>query len=394
ALSLQLFARRKRFRELNARLQLDIKAFFGTYEQAQREALGLLHGISDVEKLRAHRDAAAAAGLGYVDEEGHLQLHVDLVRALPAQLRVFAGAATTAYGDLTSADLIKLHIDTGKVTLMAFDDFLNRPLPRMIQRVKVDMRGQDLQVFDYEGDFEPPFLYWKSRYINEETDNYPEQLAFDKQLAALNVIGDGSYGAGPKEFAASLQARRWEINGFKLIRANSVPDLDEKCGSYLTYRQLIECGETWDTLRIDNRPKSPDSYTALYDLATNILDPVIEHFGMVKLTYGFCSQALGRNIKGRIAPKLDQHSAHETRRNGSLVCERLGAAVDFLVEFEDMREVANWIARNTAFDRLYYYSSDRPLHISYGPQNSKNTVAMVPTAKGTLVPRKVTAGQL
>lgn len=394
ALALQLFERRKRFRDLDDRLRRDIKAFFGTYDNAQREALALLHGISDVERLKAERDVAAAAGLGYVDEEGHLQLHVDLVRQLPAQLRVFAGAATSAYGDLASADLIKLHVGTGKVTLMAFDDFIGKPLPRMIQRVKVDMREQDFHVFDYQGQHEPPYLYRKSRYINEETENYAEQVAFDEQIESLGVIGDTPYGALPSELATALRLRRWEIDGFKLTRARTIPDLDEKCGRYLTYRQLIECGETWERLRMDNRPKTPDSYNALYNLAINILDPVIEYFGMVKLTYGFCSPALAGQIKGGISPKLDQHAACEHGSRGLLVCERVGAAADFLVEFEDMRDVANWIAENTQFDRLYFYGSDRPIHVSYGPAMSHIIVELLATSARSRIPRRVSPGQL
>lgn len=394
ALALQLFERRKRFRDLDERLKRDIKTFFGTYDNAQREALALLHGISDIKKLKAEREAAANEGLGYVDEEGHLQLHVDLVSQLPAQLRVFAGAATSAYGDLTSADLIKLHVETGKVTLMVFNDFIGTPLPRMIQRVKVDMREQDLHVFDYHGEHEPPFLYRKSRYINEETAHYEEQVAFDETLESLGVIGDRTYGLPPAELAAELRLRRREIEGFTLVPSRTIPDLDEKCGRFLTFRQLIECGETWNRLRIDNRPQASDSYNALYDLSANVLDPVIEYFGMIKLTYGFCSPVLSPHIKARIAPQVDQHAAHERNRHGSLICNRLGCAVDFIVEDEDMREVANWIVANTPFDRLYFYGSEKPIHVSFGPDQSKSVIRMTLAAGGKRIPRRVSQGLL
>jgi len=68
---------------------------------------------------------------------------------------------------------------------------------------------------------------------------------------------------------------------------------------------------------------------------------------------------------GRIAPALDQHAAHERNRHGQPVCPRLGAAVDFIVEDEDMAEVARWIMANLPFDRLYFYGSERPLHVSW-----------------------------
>ena len=63
-----------------------------------------------------------------------------------------------------------------------------------------------------------------------------------------------------------------------------------------------------------------------------VLDPVIDYFGMIRLTYGFCSPELAKEVPGRIDPKRDQHAAHELNRLRNPVCSRLGAAVDFIVE--------------------------------------------------------------
>ena len=387
-LALQLFSRRKRFMDLDDRLRLDIKIFFGNYDNAQREALTLLQGISDVPRLLEERDLAVTAGLGYVDHEGHLQLHSSLIGRLPPLLRVYAGAATATYGDLASTDLVKLHVATGKVTLMAFDDFVEAPMPSMCERVKIDLRKQDMHVYQYGEQFAKPYLYWKSRLINEEFLNYAEQQAFDEQLDALSVLGDAVYGPSRAELARALEAKRWAVDGFRLVRSQHIPDLDEKCGRNLTYRQLIECGETWEATRIDNRPKSPESYNALCDLAVRVLDPVIEYFGMINLTYGFCSPALARKIKGRIAPKLDQHVAHEENRRGHHVCPRLGAAVDFIVSDEDMLEVATWVVSNTLADRVYYYGKDKPIHVSAGPAPSRQLIRMERLPNGNLIPRR------
>lgn len=138
---------------------------------------------------------------------------------------------------------------------------------------------------------------------------------------------------------------------------------------------------------VPNLPKEPDSYTALFELARNILDPVIEYFGMIRLTYGFCSTQLAREIPGRISPELDQHACHEVRRGGKFVCNRLGSAVDFLVQDEDMSEVADWIIGNLPFDRLYYYGRDCPIHVSYGPGHKRVAFRMGLTKGGVRVPR-------
>jgi hypothetical protein len=162
--------------------------------------------------------------------------------------------------------------------------------------------------------------------------------------------------------------------------------LDASCGRYFTYRQLIECGETQARTGLPNRPKEPDTYSALYDLAVNILDPVIDYFGMIELTYCFCSPELAKQIPARIAPELDQHAAHELNRKGRPICLRLGAAADFLVRDEDMAEVARWIMANLPYDRLYYYGPDKPVHVSYSERPAGEAYEMR-VVGGRRVPR-------
>ena len=224
--------------------------------------------------------------------------------------------------------------------------------------------------------YTPPYLYRKSRYLNEEMPNYAEQLAFDEALENLNLLDLEGYGPKPHEFDRQLENARWCIDGFSLKRSQTIPGMDAPCGRHYTYRQLIECGETQALTGLPNLPKQPDSYNALHDLAVKILDPLIDYYGPVKLTFGFSSPELARRITGRIAPKLDQHAACELNRKGEPICPRLGAAVDFIVEDEDMEEVARWIIANLAYDRLYFYGKDRPIHVSNSETPTKEAWEM------------------
>jgi hypothetical protein len=58
----------------------------------------------------------------------------------------------------------------------------------------------------------------------------------------------------------------------------------------------------------------------------------------------------GREAERRL--KRDQHAAHELNTRGKPICDRLGAAADFLVPYESMLEVAQWVVENTPLDRL------------------------------------------
>ncbi len=173
-----------------------------------------------------------------------------------------------------------------------------------------------------------------------------------------------------------------------------VIDLDEPCGRYLRYRDLIWCGKTWAESEqrgaaIDNLPREAASVAALAALALAVLDPLAEEFGPPTLTYGFASRRLTTKIAARIAPSLDQHAACELRPSGGLVCPRQGAAVDLVIPGRTATEVARWIASHTPFDRIYIYGDDRPLHVSHGPEDTRMIVQMMTGPSGRLVPRRL-----
>ena len=182
------------------------------------------------------------------------------------------------YGDISSADMVKIHVHTGKLSLMRYADFSSR-LPKLMERVKIKLRVQDFDYFEYGDEYEPTYLYLKSKYLNEDHPEYAEQLAFDEQLESLSLFDFNGYGPKPSIFHEVLNKARWQILDNQLIRSVLIPDIDSPCADNFSYRDLIECGETWEKIKIDNAPLQADSYTALYELAKNILDPVIDYYG-------------------------------------------------------------------------------------------------------------------
>lgn len=386
-MAVQQFSRRPAYRQLEPRLQRDIKAFFGDYRTAQASGLRLLVDAADPSKLLEACQQAAAAGLGWLDADHSLQLHVSLVERLPAILRAYVACGLILWDAISEVQLVKIHIGSGKLTLMEFDDFDASPTPLLRRRIKVNVRKQDYDLFEYGSrEYPKPLLYRKSRYLHEDFPGYAEQVAFDDALEATGILGESEFGPPPEALEAQLEVRRLAIRGMRLCRSERIPDLDQRCGANFTFRSLIECGETQQRLALPNVPLNPATYNALYDLATQVLDPVVEYFGSIRLTYGFCSPELGRHIHRRVAPELDQHASLEVNRVGKLICARGGAACDFRVEHEDMREVANWIIAHTPFDRLYFYGSDRPLHVSYSPDGARQAYRLKESKSGHLLP--------
>lgn len=174
-----------------------------------------------------------------------------------------------------------------------------------------------------------------------------------------------------------------------------MPDFDalENCSKHFKYIDLIHCGETQNKTQLINSPKDPRTISAIKELATSILDPVVDQFGEINLTYGFCSNELLKQIKKRpkpgIAPQLDQHAAYEVNSRGNPICKREGFACDFYVINTDSLIVAKWIVSNLPFDRLYFYGKNRPIHISIAPENSHAVTLLEKSPTGRRIPKNI-----
>lgn len=181
--------------------------------------------------------------------------------------------------------------------------------------------------------------------------------------------------------------------------APTLPDLDEACGKHFTYRALVECGETWLTaaksaIPIDNAPRAAESYEALRRLCDKVLDPLVDHFGPISLTYGFAGARLVRTIRrqrGRVQPQLDQHASFELNLRGNRICERGGAAADLVIAHTSARDAAAWLQANTDFDRIYFYGDEKPLHVSTSTSPAGQIIEMR-SYGGRLVPRVLHRG--
>jgi hypothetical protein len=169
-------------------------------------------------------------------------------------------------------------------------------------------------------------------------------------------------------------------------------DLDSACGTTFTYRELLECSNSWKQAStagkaIDNVPREAASYDALHALCVEILDPLSATLGRPTLTYGFAGPNLTRLISGQIAPELDQHAAHERNVRGLPICPRLGAAVDLTIPGHTAQEVARWIHDHRPYDRLYLYGDDLPVHVSFGPEHTRSVIELFRGSTGRRVPR-------
>ncbi|MBD0301931.1 MAG: hypothetical protein ICV85_07025 [Tolypothrix sp. T3-bin4] len=101
-------------------------------------------------------------------------------------------------------------------------------------------------------------------------------------------------------------------------------------------------------------PNCPSSWTGvevkgLKGLCKHILDPVVEEFGAVSVTFGFCSLALWKHWYPNLVEPRALHLFRPPQGG-------IGGAADIVIHaYQDPRPVFNWIRVNCDFDRLILY---------------------------------------
>jgi DNA phosphorothioation-associated putative methyltransferase len=215
--TLGLFGKRKPYSHMPTSLQRDLKAWFGSYKDAIREATDLLFSVGKTKNIAEACEAVhPTLGCGVLEDGHSLTIHRSLVNELPPILRVYVGCATQLYGDIEGVDLIKIHMTSGKVSLMKYDNFEGKPVPEMLQRVKINLRDQEIDVFNYSGLYVPHPLYFKSKLIRKDFRNYAAQVDFDKKLANLGCLDFSGFGPPRDELYTALSHLGLTIDGFDL----------------------------------------------------------------------------------------------------------------------------------------------------------------------------------
>ena len=215
--ALNLFSRRQPYRELPPELQRDVKAFFGSYASAERSGRDLLFSIGDPRVILEAARQAESQGLGHLQGEHSIQVDERLFSRLPAVLRIYVGCAEQLYGDISEADLLKIHIQSGKLTLLIYEGYNASPLPRLRERIKINLRTQDIYFFEYDNGNTIQLLFCKSRYMAKDQSGYKRQKKFDEKLSSLDLFHLTEFGPSLPELESCLQANRRAIRGFDIV---------------------------------------------------------------------------------------------------------------------------------------------------------------------------------
>lgn len=150
------FGRRQPYSQLPDRLQRDVQFFFGSITKARNAGKRALFATGDSARLE---EAAAFCheelGIGVLNDDHDLTFHQSVLGECLPLIRIYIGCALQLFGDAGSVDLIKVHLQSGKATFLVYDDFEGATIPKLIERIKVDLPRLRVDFFDYVGEYQP-----------------------------------------------------------------------------------------------------------------------------------------------------------------------------------------------------------------------------------------------
>ncbi|MDP5213388.1 DNA phosphorothioation-associated putative methyltransferase [Pseudoalteromonas tunicata] len=183
--ALSLFGKRQAKSHLPARLIRDIKNQFNSFNDALTQAQTLLFSVNQTQLIgQACYDAFEYFNIGELNDNHSYIFPATLLNKMPSIIRLYVGCATQLYGDLDAIDLIKVHMRSGKVTLLKYDNF-NKPLPLLTERIKIRLIDLDIDFFFYGDQFPYQPLYNRINFIACNDKSYKKQQTFDSKLASM-----------------------------------------------------------------------------------------------------------------------------------------------------------------------------------------------------------------
>jgi len=224
-LALVRFSGRPKASELPLDLRLDVKAFFGAYKRACREADELLFSAGDPSSID---EACRKSPVGKCTAPA-LYIHTSALDRLPPVLRVFEGCARAYVGTVDEANIVKLHRQEPKVSYLSYPDFEKDPHPALAASLLVHLQTFRLRETDYSMRGNQPILHRKEEFVSEQ---HPLREKFARLTQQEERFGlfDEPYRIGlRKKWEELLAGKGVALRGHRVVK---VPPNVSSSGSF------------------------------------------------------------------------------------------------------------------------------------------------------------------
>ena len=221
-LALTRFSGRPTMGELPEKLQMDMRAFFGSYTKACKQADELLFLSGDPNAIGKACNESKIGKILPAD----LYVHKQYINQLSPILRVYVGCAQVLVGEIEEANIIKIHKHSGKVSYLVYDNFDQDPHPALQETVIVMLRTLYIKTRLYRESSNPPILHRKETFVLPDYPNYDKFKSLTNSEEKKSLLP--AQGIGFRDqWNAHVKKYGYEIRGHRVYKLKENIPMEE-----------------------------------------------------------------------------------------------------------------------------------------------------------------------
>lgn len=213
-LALARFRRRPPVSQLPISLQRDMREFFGSYKAGCSRADELLTTAGAPSAIDA---ACRESPVGKLLPNA-LYVHRSALSELDPLLRIYEGCARSYIGEIAGANIVKLHRFSGKVSYLAYPHFDSHPHPALLRSVKLSLRTQTVECYDYDEHANPPILHRKETFLAPTYPRYEAFAQLSRKEESCGLLADTATIGTRDGWEARLREAGFTLRGHRLTR--------------------------------------------------------------------------------------------------------------------------------------------------------------------------------
>ncbi|MGB5973494.1 MAG: DNA phosphorothioation-associated putative methyltransferase [Nodosilinea sp.] len=212
-LALSHFGNRPKFKDLSPQLRQDIKALFGSYQQACTAADLMLMSLGRTDLIE-ERCRQSAIGQ---QRPNSLWVNVSALDQLDPLLRLYEGCASRTIGRPEEATVVKFHVQKPQITYLVFPGFDKEPHPALKTSMAISLRDLHIRYRDYDPD-NPPLLHQKEQVVAPDYPGYAKFAKLSQQEQKWGLLDDVKTIFDRRGWDLCLLDHGAELRGHRVVR--------------------------------------------------------------------------------------------------------------------------------------------------------------------------------
>ena len=213
-LALAHFGKGRNLRNLSSTIRADVKAFFGSYEEAYEVADRLLFKIGEPGIIK---QACQHSKIGKLLPKA-LYIHISALNEIDPKLRLYEGCASRNIGGTEDANIIKFHTDKPCISYLYYPDFESIAHPALQWAMLIDLRDLSLRFRDYSQQENPPIIHRKETFLSENHPLYAKFAKFTKSEEKAGLFSETKTIGNRQGWEQRLQACNVQIKNHRVVR--------------------------------------------------------------------------------------------------------------------------------------------------------------------------------